>query len=121
MAAREEKFRHAALAYATYGAVYLAGALYLAVTGGSPRTAQAGAWLWFAVGGAILVLFPYLLWRGFTWFARLLVVLMAYRAWELLRLALSPGPDAVMLPGGGAIPVAYGAAAFCLLTVLAGA
>lgn len=117
MMAREEKFRHAAIAYGIYGLLYLVGAIYLAGTGGSPRALQSGAWVWFAIGGLIVFLFPYLLWRGFTWFARLLVFLMAYRAWELLKLAVAPRTEAVALPWGGSLPMAYGAAAFFLVTI----
>lgn len=121
MAAREEKFRHAAWGYGVYGVLYLGGALYLAATGASPRALRAGAWVWFALGSIIVVLFPWLLWRGFTWFARLLVLLMAYRAWEVLQVALTPRIEAVVLPWGGSIPMAYGAAAFFLVTVGAAA
>ena len=64
---------------------------------------------------------PWLLWRGYKWFARVLVFLMVYRAWEVLKIALAPGFKEVPLPGGGSIPMVYGALAFFLLTVGAAA
>jgi hypothetical protein len=121
MAGREAKFRQAACAYAIYGGLYLGGALYLTAMGVSPRAREAGAWIWFAVASIFLVLFPWLLWRGFTWFARVLVFLMAYRGWELLKIMLAPGVKTVALPWGGSVPMAYGAAAFFLVTVAAAA
>jgi hypothetical protein len=121
MTTREEKFRQAAWAYAVYGVCYLGGAVYLAVMGVTPRALTSRDWVWFALGGVILILFPWLLYRGYRWFARVLVLLMAYRAWEVLRIALAPGVKEVVLPGGGSIPMAYGAGAFFLLTVGAAA
>jgi len=121
MPSQETKFRQAAWAYAVYGASYLGGAIYLAVMGVTPRALTSGDWIWFALGGMILFLFPWLLWRGYKWFARVLVFLMAYRAWEVLKIALAPASKDVALPGGGSIPMAYGALAFFLLTVGAAA
>ncbi|KRT71209.1 MAG: hypothetical protein XU15_C0002G0382 [candidate division NC10 bacterium CSP1-5] len=121
MTSRELKFRHAAWAYAIYGACYLGGAVYLAAMGVAPRALTSRDWIWFALGGMILILFPWLLWRGYTWFARLLVFLMALRAFEVLKIALAPGVKDVALPGGGSIPMTYGALAFFLLTVGAAA
>lgn len=121
MASQETKFRQAAWAYGLYGVSYLGGAIYLAAMGVAPRALTSGDWVWFGLGGIILILFPWLLWRGYKWFARLLVFLMAYRAFEVLRIALAPGFKEVPLPGGGSIPMTYGALAFFLLTVGAAA
>lgn len=121
MTSRELKFHHAAWAYAIYGVSYLGGAVYLAAMGVTPRALASRDWVWFGLGGIILILFPWLLWRGYTWFARVLVLLMAYRAFEVLKIALAPGFKEVPLPGGGSIPMAYGALAFFLLTVGAAA
>jgi hypothetical protein len=116
MTAREVKFQQAAWAYAVYGVCYLGGALYLAAMGIAPRPLRSGDWVWFAMGTLIVILFPYLLWRGFKWFARVLVFLMAFRAWEVGKIALAPGIEAVSLPWGGSIPTSYPATAFFLLT-----
>ncbi|MFQ5801821.1 MAG: hypothetical protein ACE5JQ_02870 [Candidatus Methylomirabilales bacterium] len=121
MTSRGAKFRQAAWAYAIYGVCYLGGGFYLAAMGIAPRGLQSGDWVWFAMGGVIVILFPWLLWRGFKWFARVLVFLMAFRAWEVGKIALAPRIEAVMLPWGGAIPMTYPAAAFFLLTVGAAA
>ena len=121
MTSRELKFHHAAWAYAIYGVSYLGGAVYLAAMGVTPRALASRDWVWFGLGGIILILFPWVLWRGYTWFARVLVLLMAYRAFEVLKIALAPGLKEVPLPGGGSIPMAYGALAFFLLTVGAAA
>lgn len=121
MASQQEKFRKAAWAYVTYGACYLGGALYLAAMGIAPRALRSGDWVWFAMGGVIVILFPWLLWRGFKWFARVLVFLMAFRAWEVGKITLAPRIETVVLPWGGSIPTNYPAAAFFLLTVGAAA
>lgn len=116
----QEKFRQAALAYLAYGILYMAGALTLAAAGASPRAMGRGAWVWFGIGAVVLVLFPWLLWRGSKWFARLLVLLMALRAYGVLRVALAGGGP-VPLPGGVSIPMAAGAWVFFLVTVAAAA
>ena len=121
MTSRQLKFQQAAVAYLIYGVCYLGGALYLAVMGVAPRALRSGDWIWFAVGGVILILFPILLWRGFTWFARVLVFLMAYRAWEVGKIAIAPTIEGVPLPWGATISTSYPAAAFFLLTVGAAA
>lgn len=121
MASRELKFRQAAWAYAIYGVCYLGGALYLAAMDIAPRALRSDDWVWFAIGGLIVILFPLLLWRGFTWFARVLVFLMAFRAFEVGKIALAPRIESVMLPGGGSIPTNYPAAMFFVLTVGAAA
>lgn len=121
MASQQEKFRKAAWAYVAYGVCYLGGALYLAAMGIAPRALRSGDWVWFAMGGVIVILFPWLLWRGFKWFARVLVFLMAYRAWEVGKITLAPRIETVVLPWGGSIHTNYPAAAFFLLTVGAAA
>lgn len=121
MASRELKFRQAAWAYAIYGVCYLGGALYLAAMGIAPRALRSGDWVWFAMGGLIVIIFPWLLWRGFKWFARVLVFLMAFRAFEVGQIALAPRIESVTLPGGGLIPTNYPAAMFFVLTVGAAA
>lgn len=121
MISRQAKFQQAAWAYAVYGVCYLGGAFYLAAMGIAPRDLRSGDWVWFAMGGAIVIIFPLLLWRGYKWFARVLVFLIAYRAWEVGKIALAPRIESVVLPWGGSIPTTYPAAAFFLLTVSAAA
>lgn len=121
MTSRDAKFRQAAWAYAIYGVCYLGGGLYLAAMDIAPRALRSGDWVWFIMGGIIVILFPWLLWRGFKWFARFLVIAMAYRAWEVLKVTLAPSIEAVTLPGGGSIPMTYAAGAFLVLTIGAGA
>ncbi len=120
MSRGQEKYRQAALAYLAYGVLYMAGALYLVAAGASPRAMGRGAWIWYAAGALILVLFPWLLWRGHKWFARLLVLFMAFRAYGVLRVALTGG-EMIPLPGGGGVPTATGAWVFFLVTVAAAA
>lgn len=120
MSGGQGKSRQAALAYLAYGILYMAGALYLAAAGASSRAMGRGAWIWFGAGAVLLVLFPWLLWRGSKWFARLLVLLMVLRAYGVLRVALAGGKP-VPLPGGGTLPMGIGAWIFFLITVAAGA
>src|SRR3990172_2380058 len=70
MTSQETKFRQAAWAYGVYGVSYLGGAVTLAAMGVTPRALASRDWVWFGLGGIILILFPWLLWRGDTWFAR---------------------------------------------------
>lgn len=124
MATREEKFRQAAVAYLVYGIVYLAGALYLASRGFGTR-GMAGAQpaiFWFVVGGLFIVVFPWLIARGarargYLWFTRFLVLLVAARALGVVQVAVKPRIPTVPLPDGGDIPTATGAWVFFFITL----
>jgi hypothetical protein len=118
MATRQEKFRQAALSYLVYGCLYLAGALYVASTGitGRPLTSRAGV-IWFAVGAMLIILFPWLLSRGYVWFTRLLAVLVLLRAVGVARVIVNPTIRAVPLPGGIEISMRAGAWIFLLVTL----
>ncbi len=118
MATREEKFRQAAWAYLIYGVVYWLGGLYLATRG----IAIGGGIVWFVLGALFVVVFPWLIARGprgwgYLWFTRILTLLVAYRAYEVGRVALAPKFRSVPLPGGGEVPMSVGAGIFFLITL----
>ena len=118
MATREKKFKQAAWTYFAYGVIYWLGGLYLATRG----IAIGRGALWFVLGAIFIVVFPWLISRGargtgYLWFTRVLTLLVAYRAFEVGRVALAPKFRAVPLPGGGEIPMALGAAIFFLITL----
>lgn len=118
MATREEMFRQAAWAYFAYGVIYWLGGLYLATRG----IAIGRGTIWFALGILFIVVFPWLISRGprgkgYLWFTRILTLLVAYRAFEVARVALAPRFRSVPLPGGGEIPMALGAGIFFLITL----
>lgn len=118
MATREAKFKQAAWAYFAYGVIYWLGGLYLASRG----IAVGRGLIWFVLGAVFVVLFPWLIARGargtgYLWFCRLLTLAVAYRAFEVGRVALAPKFRAVPLPGGGEIPMSLGAGVFFLITL----
>lgn len=125
----DDRFRHAALTYLAYGIVYWAVAFYLEVRvfAVAPRLL-----VWFAVGAAIAVGVPWLLWRRRAWFerwilsrrdfARIVAVLVAVRVIAIARLAMQ-GPDALRMPrfGGGIPPSRAGAWLMALVAAIAAA
>lgn len=122
MATREEKFKQAAWAYFIYGVIYWLGGLYLATHG----IALGRVRVWFVLGAIILVLFPWLITRGhrgksYLWFCRILTVLVAFRAFGVGRVMLSPMISSVPLAGGGELPMSLGAGVFFLITLATGA
>lgn len=124
MTPRETRFKQAALAYLIYGVIYLAGAVYLARMGVGARgmTGAAGGIIWFILGALLIVVFPWLVskgagGRGYLWFARILTLLVAYRAFEVGRVMVAPRIPSVPLPGGGELPMSAGAALFFLVTL----
>jgi hypothetical protein len=92
------------------------------------RAAQAGV-LWIVLGLGLVLLIPYLLAQRRAWFerwvlsrrdfARILTLLMAFRAAEVLRVALRPESATVPAPWGGVISFSTGAWVFFLVTVAA--
>jgi hypothetical protein len=122
MAAREEKFRQAAWVYFTYGVIYWLGGFYLATRG----IAIGRGALWFVLGAIFVVVLPWLIARGprgkgYLWFVRILALFVAYRAFEVARVALAPRFRSVPLPGGGEIPMALGAGLFFLIALVTAA
>jgi hypothetical protein len=125
MTPRETRFKQAAWAYLIYGVVYMGGAVYLAGRGIGARgmSGTTGGVIWFALGALFIVVFPWLISKGargagYLWFTRILALLVAYRAFELGRVALAPRLTSVPLPGGGEIPMALGAWVFFVITLV---
>ena len=118
MAARQEKFRQAALSYLIYGCLYLGGAIYVAVTGivGRAMTTRSGV-IWFGVGAILVVLFPWLISKGYVWLTRILFFLVLFRAIGVARVMIKPTIPAVPLPGGIEISMRAGAFLFLLVTL----
>lgn len=126
----DTRFRDAARAYLLYGVVYWIGGAYLAWHGvgtrSGDRTFGAGAG-WIALGLVFVLLVPYLLARPRGWFerwilsrrdfARILAVLMTFRAWKVLELALRRETATVAAPWGGEIAFTSGATVFLVVTV----
>ncbi len=126
-----DAFRLAARAYLVYGVVYWLGGVYLAwhgvgVRGG--RMLQAGI-AWIVLGLVFVVVIPYLLAGRRAWFerwvlsrrdlARILAVLMTFRAWQVLRVALRPATAEMPAPWGGVVTFRAGAAVFFVVTAAA--
>jgi hypothetical protein len=128
-----DRFRAAARAYLAYALVYWVGGVYLVWHGvGVPGGATGGRWaaylaFWIAVGAVPTFVIPYLLRRPRAWFerwiltrrdfARLLALVMAWRAWVVLRVALRPESATVPAPWGGDIAFRVGAIVFFVVTV----
>lgn len=109
--ARSRKYRQAAIGYFVYGAIYLAGAIHLSGIGEGP----AAGWIWFAVGAAMAVGFPILIWMEFKWVTRILALLVTVRVIGLLRIVSTGGEETVSLPWGGEIRMLHGAIVFLLI------
>jgi hypothetical protein len=130
----EARFHLAARVYLFYAIVYWVGGLYLlsqgvGVMGGSdaPRARTLAFW---AVAGLVpLLLVPYLLAARRRWFerwllsrrdfARVIAVLLAFRAWKVAGVAAHGGGATVDAPWGGAVTFQVGAAVFLVVTVAA--
>lgn len=111
MATREQRYHQAAITYLVYGLMYLSGAVYLAEVG----FVRGSSWVWFLVGVVFVLVLPPLIWKGFTWFTRLLAVLVAVRVVGLIRVILHDDGARVPLPWSGTIPLTLGAAIFALV------
>jgi hypothetical protein len=120
MAARDERYRQAAWAYALYGVVYWLGGLALAAAGLGPRGMERGRWAWFVIGALFVLIIPWVLtrqWRLRRAFAAVLALLVAYRAFEVARIAGAPRAETVPVLGVD-VPFRMGAWAFCFLTLV---
>ena len=131
-AGRPDRFRTAARAYFGYGVVYWIGGAYLAWHGVGTRGGEGTVWkgvAWVALGLVFVLLIPYLLRRRRAWFerwilsrrdfARILAVLMAFRALEVARVGLRSESASVGAPWGGVITFQAGALVFFVVTVVA--
>jgi hypothetical protein len=119
MATRDERYRQAAWTYAVYGVVYWLGGLALAAAGLGPRGMERGRWAWFVVGALFVLIIPWVLtrrWRLRRAFAAVLALLVAYRAFEVARIAGAPRAETVPVLGVD-VPFRAAAWAFCLLTL----
>jgi hypothetical protein len=125
-----DRYRDAARAYLVYGIVYWIGGVYLALHGIGVRGAMQSEGVgWIVLGLVFVVAIPYLLRRPRAWFerwvlgrrdfARILAVLMAVRAWHVLRVVLRPETASVAAPWDGEITFRAGAAVFFLVTLVA--
>ena len=120
MASVNARYRQAAWTYVAYGVVYWLGGLALAAAGLGPRGMERGRLAWFVVGALFVVIFPWLLIRKWRWrwaFAAVLTFLVAYRAFEVARIALRSRGQTVSALGFD-VPMHTGAWAFCALAVL---
>ena len=129
------RFRAAARAYFAYAVVYWIGGIYLVWQGvgipGSVTPAKRAGYLafWALAGLVPMFVIPYLLRRPRAWFerwilsrrdfARILSLFMAWRALELLRVALRSATATVAAPWSGEISFRLGAALFFLVTAAA--
>ena len=121
MSIQQVKFRQAALSYLIYGCLYLAGAAYIAASGVSGRAMTSrSALVWFGVGAILVILFPWLISKGYVWFTRILVLLVLFRAVGVVRVIVRPTIAAVPLIGGIELPMRLGAFLFLLVTLGAG-
>ena len=121
MSIEQVKFRQAALSYLIYCCLYLAGAAYIAASGVSGRAMTGrSALVWFGVGAILIILFPWLISKGYVWFTRVLVLLVLFRAVGVVRVIVRPTIAAVPLIGGIELPMRLGAFVFLLVTLGAG-
>jgi hypothetical protein len=111
---RKRKYHQAAIGYLIYGAIYLAGAVYLGRIGRGP---DATVW-WYLIGAAMAIGIPCLIWKQFTWVTRILAVLVLVRVIGLGRIAARAGTEPVPLPWGGEISMSQGAIVFMLIAVM---
>ncbi len=77
---------------------------------------------WFILGALFVVVFPWLIARGargpaYLWFVRILTLFVAWRAYEVGRIALHPRTSHVPAPWGGQVPMAAGAWVFFVITL----
>src|ERR687892_958584 len=130
-----DRFRDAARAYFAYAVVYWIGGVYLVWNGvgiageATPSKRAVSVAFWAVVGLVPMLVIPYLLRRSRPWFerwilsrrdfARILALVMAWRALEVLRVVLRSGTATVPAPWGGGIPFRAGAAVFFVVTVAA--
>jgi hypothetical protein len=133
--AEGDRFRAAARAYFAYAVAYWIGGVYLVWNGvGIPgpvtSTRRLGYVVFWALAGLVpMFAIPYLLRRPRVWFerwilsrrdfARILSLFMAWRAYEVLRVAMRSVSATVPAPWGGEISFRVGAALFFVVTAVA--
>jgi hypothetical protein len=130
----DRRFRLAARAYLAYGIAYWIGGLYLLWHGvgamGAAEGRGSGSLVFWALAGLVpLVTIPYLLHAPRAWFdrwvlsrrdfARVVAVLLAFRAYKVGQVALGDHGASVPAPWGGALSFRTGAAIFLVVTLAA--
>jgi hypothetical protein len=131
-ATADARFRTAARIYLVYAVFYEVGGVYLVTQGvavppGASRALY--ALLWAALGLIPLFGVPYLLRRPRAWFerwvlgrrdfARVLALLMAFRAFKVAEVAVRGQTAVVAAPWGGEVSFRAGALVFLVVTLLA--
>lgn len=113
-AGRATKYHQAALTYLGYGLVYWLGGFYLIEAGVSEQDGV----LWLVIGAVFVLVFPLLIWNGYTWFTRILAVLVLVRIGGLVHVMATDAGATVPLPWGGALRMVYGAAVFLVVAAI---
>lgn len=110
----EQKYHQAALTYLVYGVVYWVGGYYMIEAGVSMRSGVA----WLLIGAAFVLIFPPLIWKGFTWFTRILALFLLLRIAGLVRVIITDTGTTVPLPWNGALPMRVGAGIFLVIAAI---
>ena len=130
--ALDARYRTAARGYFAYGIVYYVGGLYLVSQGvgvmGAMEGRRGGSLAFWALVGLVpLLVVPYLLHARRGWFerwvfsrrdfARVVALLLAFRAWKVAQVALHDHGASVPAPWGGTVGFRVGAALFLIVTI----
>ena len=111
--------RQAGVAYLVYGIIYMMGAGHLGMTGATSRASESGAWVWYATGALFVLLFPWLISRGFKWFTRVLAALVCVRIYGLITVAAGPtASEDLELIGSLTVTKSIGAIAFAAVAMV---
>jgi hypothetical protein len=127
MSDADNRFRVAARGYFVYGVVYWLGGLWLWIH----DVGRGSLWsvVWILLGGALVILIPFLLRRRRPWFerwilsrrdfARLVAVLMFFRVVAVARVVFRADSATVPAPWGGVVSYRTGGTVFLLVTLIA--
>jgi len=78
-------YHTAAIAYAVYGAIYMAGAVIRLTPARQMSVFGLPWWSFYAVGAFILITFPVAIWLGYKWFTRIISFSPAIRTVALIN------------------------------------
>ncbi len=119
--AQTEKYRQAAITYFVYGLIYLIGAIIIAQSGISSKTARPDSGLiYFITGGLFVILIPLAIWKGFKWFTRIIAIFIVYRLYEIGRLVFRDGDKLVPVTDTFAITYFQGGIVFLVIAAFTG-